>query len=128
MLQKNSTLAIIDNSGAKFGRCIHIYNGYRKRYARMGDMVLLSLTKVKPGKKIGKTELKKGMVFKGVVVRTKVSIKYNSNKRILFKQNGAVLISAKNKFAGLRIFGPVLHEFRYTKYLRLTSIAAGVVK
>lgn len=134
MIQKNTVLSVIDNSGAQRARCIHVYNGYRKRYAKIGDLILVSLLGVRKKqktihqKKQGKQELTKGSVCKAVVVQTKTGKFFNNGKQITFQQNGAVLLNNKNKYQGTRIFGAVPQFLRFTKFLRLTTMSSGVIR
>lgn len=134
MIQKNTVLAVVDNSGAQRARCIHVYGGYRKRYANIGDLILVSLISVRKKetsynqKKQGKQELTKGMVCKGVVVRTKTGLSFKNGKKISFKQHGIVLLNNKNKYHATRVFGVIPHSLRYTKFLRLTTMASAVVR
>jgi large subunit ribosomal protein L14 len=134
MIQKNTVLPVIDNSGAQRARCIHVYDGYRKRYANIGDLILVSLISVRKKeatfnqKKQGKQELTKGMVCKAVVVRTKKGTFLRNGKHVSFKQHGIVLLNNKNKYHATRVFGVIPHFLRYTKFLRLTTMASGVIK
>lgn len=137
MLQKGSKVLIIDNSGAKFGLCIHVYEGYKRRYANIKSKILLTIKEIKHVKAKGtkkrqtlkpRLKLKKGMVLKGIVVETKIGIKKYSGDKTIFTRNTAVLLSEKKKFLGTRLFTPVSVIFRKTKYSRLMFMGRGFIR
>ena len=127
MIQKFSVVRVIDNSGSKKAKCIHLYKGFRRRYAKIGDMIKVTLlnAKVKKHKKI---KLKKGQLIKAVVVQTKYGRKDYSGNSHSFKENGIALISERKKFIGTKLYVPVLRSFRSTKYARLTNIGRSILK
>jgi large subunit ribosomal protein L14 len=126
MIHKGTYLNIVDNSGGKLGSCIHIYGGYRKRYASIGDVILVSIKSIKR-RTSEQAKIKKGDVLKALVVNTKCinsTISGFSNK---FFTNSIILLNEQNKQVGTRIFVPLLKLFRGTKYLKLLSISNGVL-
>jgi len=127
MIQKGTYLNVIDNSGAKEVCCIHVLNGYRKRYAVVGDVVVVSIKSLRI-KRRSHAKVKKGEVLKALVVRTKTSLKSYSLEQLNFLENSAILLSKQDKLLGTRVFGSVPNIFRYTKFLRIISLASGFIK
>jgi large subunit ribosomal protein L14 len=127
MIQKGTYLNIIDNSGAKEVCCIHVLKGYRKRYAVSGDTVVVSIKSLRL-KRRSHAKIKKGEVLKALIVRTKSNIKTYSSEELSFLENSAILLSKQDKLLGTRIFGSVPSFFRYTKFLRIISLASGFIK
>lgn len=127
MIQKGSYLRVIDNSGAKKACCIHVLGGYRKRYAKTGDIIVASIKSLR-SKRRDTSKVKKGDIIKALIVKTKVYRPSYSQECIAYIENAVVLLNNQYKLLGTRIFGPVQKEFRYTKYLRILSIAAGTIK
>lgn len=133
MIQKFSVVNVVDNSGAQLARCIHLYGGYRQRYGKVGDRILVSILSMKKSKKQRKSRnrekeiINKGSVVKGVLVRTKkVKIK-NVLSKFYFNENSIVLINEKNKFLSSRVFGGVMSLLRKTRFLRVTTMSGGVI-
>jgi len=127
MIQKGTYLNVIDNSGAKEVCCIHVLNGYRKRYAAIGDTIVVSIKSLRI-KRRSHAKIKKGEVLKALIVRTKTNIKNYSLEQLSFLENSAILLSRQDKLLGTRIFGSVPSCFRYTKFLRIVSLASGFIK
>ena len=127
MIQKGTYLNVIDNSGAKDVCCIQVLKGYRKRYATIGDIIIVSIKSLRL-KRRSLSKIKKGEVSKALVVRTKVSKNSYSFESSNFFENSVVLLNRQNKLLGTRIFGVVPKYFRYTKFLRIVSLASGFVK
>ena len=125
MIQKGSKLNVIDNSGARFVCCIHVPRGYRRRYAFIGDSIIVSVKRLRNKRKLF-SKVKKGEVIKALIVRTKNSLKSYSAENLGFKENSVVLFNKQNKLIGTRLFGIIPLTFRYTKYLKLVSLAAGL--
>ena len=121
MIQQESRLSVADNSGAKEVLCIRVLGGSRKRYASIGDKIVVS---VKSAIQAG--EAKKGMVTKAVVVRTKKEIRRPDGSYIRFDDNAVVLLNNLNEVRGTRIFGPVARELR-EKYMKIVSLAPEVL-
>ncbi len=122
MIQQESRLSVADNSGAKEVLCIRVLGGTRKRYARIGDQIVVSVKDAVPGGNI-----KKGTVSKAVVVRTKKHTRRQDGSYICFDDNAVVLLSATDEIRGTRIFGPVARELREKQYMKIVSLAPEVL-
>ena len=122
MIQQESNLVVADNSGAKKIRCIKVLGGSRRRYARVGDVVVVSVKAAIPGGGV-----KKGDVSKAVVVRTRKELRRNDGSYIRFDENAAVLLDQNNEPRGTRIFGPVARELREKKFMKIISLAPEVL-
>ncbi|GAB6045555.1 50S ribosomal protein L14 [Caminibacter profundus] len=122
MIQPFTRLKVADNSGAKEIMCIKVLGGSKRRYARVGDIIVASVKKALPNGKI-----KKGQVVKAVVVRTKKEIHRENGSLIRFDDNAAVIIDAKKEPIGTRIFGPIAREVRYEGFQKITSLAPEVL-
>lgn len=118
MIQQQSYLKVADNTGAKEIMCIRVLGGTRRRYARIGDVVVASVKKAAPGGVV-----KKGDVVKAVVVRTVNATRRSDGTYIRFDENAAVLIKDDKNPRGTRIFGPVARELRDKDYLKILSLA-----
>jgi len=121
MIQQESRLSVADNSGAKQVLCIRVLGGSKRRYASVGDMIVVSVKAAAPG------GLKKGTVTKAVVVRTKKEIRRKDGSYIRFDDNAVVLLNAADEPRGTRIFGPVARELRDRDYMRIVSLAPEVL-
>ena len=121
MIQQESRLAVADNSGAKEVLCIRVLGGSKKRYATVGDTIIVSVKSALPS-----GEAKKGTVSKAVVVRTKKEIRRSDGSYIRFDDNAVVLLNNLNEVRGTRIFGPVARELR-DKYMKIVSLAPEVL-
>lgn len=122
MVQLTTELKVADNSGAKKIMCFTVLGGSKKRYARLGDIIVASVKEALPNGAI-----KKGEVVKAVVVRTKKEVRRPDGSYIKFDENAAVLIDAQNNPRGTRIFGPVARELRDKNYLKIISLAPEVI-
>jgi len=122
MIQQMTELEVADNSGAKRLRCIKVLGGSKRRYASIGDIIVVSIKEAIPRSKV-----KKGDVKKAVVVRTKKEIKRSDGSTIKFDENSAVLINEQGEPIGTRIFGPVARELRAKKYVKIISLAPEVL-
>jgi large subunit ribosomal protein L14 len=122
MIQARATLDVADNSGAKMVQCIKVIGGSRRRYAGLGDVIVVSIKEAIAGSKV-----KKGDTAKAVVVRTRKQYSRNDGSLIRFDTNSAVLIDAKGEPVGTRIFGPVARELRGKKFMKIISLAPEVV-
>ena len=122
MIQQESRLKVADNSGAKEICCIRVLGGSRKRYARIGDIVVASVKKAVP-----QGTIKKGQVIKAVVVRTKKELSRPDGSRIKFDDNAAVIIGPDRNPIGTRVFGPVGRELRDSKFMKIVSLAPEVL-
>jgi len=122
MIQAESRLTVADNSGAKVLYCIKVLGGSKRRYAGVGDIVVVSVKEAIPNAKV-----KKGDVMKAVVVRTKKEIRRTDGSYIRFDDNSAVLISGNKEPIGTRIFGPVARELRAKRFMKIISLAPEVL-
>ncbi|MBI3179196.1 MAG: 50S ribosomal protein L14 [Deltaproteobacteria bacterium] len=122
MIQMQSELEAADNSGAKKLICIKVLGGSRRRYASIGDVVVVSIREALPNAKV-----KKGDVSRAVIVRTAKEIARADGSYIRFDNNSAVLITAQNEPVGTRIFGPVARELRSKKFMKIVSLAPEVL-
>ena len=122
MIQQTSVLDVADNSGAKKVYCIKVLGGSRRRYASIGDVIIVSIREAIPGSKV-----KKGEVARAVIVRTKKEIARTDGSFIRFDGNSAVLINKENEPIGTRIFGPVARELRAKKFMKIISLAPEVI-
>jgi large subunit ribosomal protein L14 len=122
MIQQESRLAVADNSGAKEVLCIRVLGGSGRRYARVGDRIVVSVKSAIPGGNV-----KKGDVSRAVVVRTRKELRRTDGSYIRFDENAAVLLNAQGEPRGTRIFGPVARELREKQYMRIVSLAPEVI-
>ena len=122
MIQDRSILEVADNSGAKRVRCIKVLGGMRRRYARLGDIIVVSVQEAMP-----ESNVKKGAIAKAVVVRTKKEQRRADGSYIRFDQNAAVLINPQGEPVGTRIFGPVARELRRKEFMKIISLAPEVL-
>jgi len=121
MIQQESRLKVADNSGAKEVLCIRVLGGSKRRYASIGDTIVVTVKDSTPG------GLKKGTVTKAVVVRTKKEIRRKDGSYIRFDDNAVVLLDAADDPRGTRIFGPVARELREKDFMRIVSLAPEVL-
>lgn len=121
MIQQESRLGVADNSGAKEVLCIRVLGGTGRRYASVGDKIVVTVKSALPA-----SEVKKGTVSKAVVVRTKKEIRRSDGSYIRFDDNACVLLTNQDEIRGTRIFGPVARELR-DKYMKIVSLAPEVL-
>lgn len=124
MIQNQSILIIVDNSGAKSARCIKILGGFQRRYAYMGDTVVVTVQKIRSKNKF-RSKVKKGEVLRAVIVRTKFRKIKKDGSSFLFNLNAGVLINKQNKPIATRILGPVTKELKTNKNMKVASLSAG---
>jgi len=122
MIQMQSFLAAADNSGAKLLQCIKVLGGSKRKYASIGDIIVVSVKEAMP-----KAKVKKKDVMKAVIVRTKKEVTRPDGSRIRFDENAAVLINAAGEPVGTRIFGPVARELRAKRFMKIVSLAPEVL-
>lgn len=122
MIQAETRLTVADNSGAKVLYCIKVLGGTRRRYASIGDIVVVAVKEAIPNAKV-----KKGDILKAVVVRTKKEISRSDGSFIRFDDNSAVLINVHKEPIGTRIFGPVARELRVKGFMKIISLAPEVL-
>lgn len=122
MIQAESNLEVADNSGARRVQCIKVLGGSKRRYASVGDVIVVSVKEAIP-----RGRVKKGDVHRAVVVRTAKDIQRSDGQTIRFDSNAAVLINKTGEPIGTRIFGPVTRELRAKKYMKIISLAPEVL-
>ncbi|HJD56422.1 MAG TPA: 50S ribosomal protein L14 [Rickettsia endosymbiont of Pyrocoelia pectoralis] len=122
MIQMQSILEVADNSGAKKVMCIKVLGGSHHMIAKLGDVIVVSIKEAIPNGKV-----KKGDVYKGVIVRTKTGVVRADGSTIKFDKNALVLLNKQDEPIGTRVFGPVTRELRAKKYVRIMSLAEEVL-
>jgi large subunit ribosomal protein L14 len=122
MVQTTTTLDVADNSGAKKLMCIRVLGGTRRKYASVGDIIVVSVKEAIPNAKV-----KKGEVARAVIVRTKKEVSRQDGSYIRFDANSAVLVDKDNEPIGTRIFGPVARELRAKRFMKIISLAPEVL-
>ncbi len=122
MIQQETVLRVADNSGAKVVKCIKVLGGSKRRYASLGDIIVMSVKSAVPH-----TDIKKGTIHRGVVVRTKQAVRRNDGTYIRFGDNAVVLIDDLMEPRGTRIFGPIARELRERHFMKILSLAPEVV-
>ncbi|AKL97044.1 50S ribosomal protein L14 [Clostridium aceticum] len=122
MIQQESRLTVADNSGAKELLCIRVLGGTKRRYARIGDVIICAVKSATPGGVV-----KKGQVVRAVVVRTKAPVRRKDGFYIRFDENAAVVIKEDKQPMGTRIFGPVARELRDKEFMKIVSLAPEVL-
>ena len=122
MIQTQTRLTVADNSGAKQIQCFNIPGGTRRRYARVGDVIVASVKQAQPN-----SAVKKGEIVRAVIVRTTSVIKRTDGSTIRFDDNAAVLLGQEEMPRGTRIFGPVARELRERNFMRIVSLAPEVL-
>jgi len=122
MIQEHSKLTVADNSGAKVVQCFRVLGGTRRRYARVGDIIVVSVKDAIPGGTVKKRE-----VCKAVVVRTTQPTRRKDGSYIRFSDNAAVIINEQREPRGTRIFGPVARELREKQFMKIVSLAPEVL-
>ncbi len=122
MIQQESRLGVADNSGAKEVLCIRVLGGTKRRYASVGDTIMVTVKSA-----VSSSSLKKGTVSKAVVVRVKKEVRRKDGSYIRFEDNAAVLLNENDEPRGTRIFGPVARELRDKKFMKIVSLAPEVL-
>ena len=122
MIQAQTNLEVADNSGARRVQCIKVLGGSKRKYASVGDVIVVTVKEAIP-----RGRVKKGEVLRAVVVRTAKDIKRSDGSAIRFDKNAAVLINAQGEPVGTRIFGPVTRELRARRYMKIVSLAPEVL-
>ena len=122
MIQQETRLRVADNTGAKEILCFKVLGGSKRRYASIGDQVVITVKKALPGGMV-----KKGEVHRAVIVRTRKEVNRKDGSRIRFDENAAVLLNSAGEPRGTRIFGPVARELRDSGYMRIVSMAPEVL-
>ena len=122
MVQTTTTLDVADNSGAKKIMCIRVLGGTRRKYASLGDVIIVAIKEAIPNAKV-----KKGEIARAVIVRTKKEVSRPDGSYIRFDANSAVLVDKDNEPIGTRIFGPVARELRAKRFMKIVSLAPEVL-
>tara|TARA_Y100001960_G_C14175034_1_gene587334 strand:- start:49 stop:417 length:369 start_codon:yes stop_codon:yes gene_type:complete len=122
MIQQETKLKVADNTGAKSILCIKVLGGSGRKYARLGDLIIVTVKKAIPGGVV-----KKGDVSTAVIVRTKKEVRRKDGSYIRFDENAAVLLDGNKEPKGTRVFGPVARELREKKYMKILSLAPEVI-
>ena len=122
MIQVESRLTVCENSGAKEALCIRVLGGTRRRYASVGDIIVVSVKSVIPS-----SDMKKGAVSKALIVRTKKEVRRQDGSYIRFDDNACILLNNAGEMRGSRIFGPVARELRATEFTKVVSLAPEVL-
>jgi large subunit ribosomal protein L14 len=122
VVQPRSIITISDNTGARIARCVKVLGGSKKRYGRIGDIIVVSIRDAIPG-----ATVKKGDVAKAVLIRTKKEVRRKDGSYVKFDENAAVIIDEANEPKGTRIFGPVARELRDRKFMKIVSLAPEVI-
>ena len=122
MIQEETTLTVADNTGAKKVKCFRILGGTKRRYASLGDIVVVSVKSAIPN-----SNVKKGSIQRAVIVRTKKAVRRKDGSYIRFDDNAAVIIDERYEPRGTRIFGPVARELREREFMKIVSLAPEVL-
>lgn len=122
MIQQESRLNVADNSGAKEVLCIRVLGGTRKKYASIGDKIIVTVKSA-----LSSSNMKKGTVSRAVIVRTKKEVRRKDGSYIRFEDNAAVLLNNQDEPRGTRIFGPVARELREKQFMKIVSLAPEVI-
>tara|TARA_Y100001934_G_scaffold243470_1_gene300135 strand:- start:291 stop:659 length:369 start_codon:yes stop_codon:yes gene_type:complete len=122
MIQQETRLKVADNSGAKEVLCVKVLGGTRKKYAKLGDLIIVTVKKAIPGGVV-----KKGEVTKAVIVRTRKELRRKDGSYIRFDDNAAVLVNENREPQGTRVFGPVARELREKRFMKILSLAPEVI-
>jgi len=122
MIQSETRLTVADNSGAKEVLCLHVLGGTKRRYASVGDKIVVTVKSAIPT-----SQIKKGTVSKAVIVRTKKEVRRKDGSYIRFEDNAAVLLNPQDEPRGTRIFGPVARELREKQFMKIISLAPEVL-
>ena len=126
MIQSETLLRVTDNSGAKKVKCIKVLGGFRRKFANLGDLIVVSIQRVKQHKK-KKIKVKEGEVVHALVVRTKSRLIRQNSTQLQCQENSVVLITNKNKPIATRVLGPVPRELRHSKFMKVASLSAGFI-
>lgn len=127
MIQKGTYLTIVDNSGGKEACCIHVKNGFQRRYASIGDLIIVSIKSLRKKFKIN-SKIKKGEIYTALVVKTKTTKKNVFGNTNFFFENSIILLNKQNKLVGSRVFGALPTFFRKTSYSRILALSSGIIK
>lgn len=127
MIQVGTKLRVSDNSGGRYASCIKVLNGNKRRYAYIGDKIVVSVNSLRT-KRRSQSKVQKGKVMHGIIIRTKSVLKNKSGIQTNFMENAVVLINKQGKPLGSRVIGGVPRQIRYTRYMRIATLSAGLIK
>ena len=125
MIQKQTILKVNDNSGAKLVKCIKVLGGFKRNYAKLGDIIIVSVIELRNKSKFSSKVLK-GEVLKALIIRTKKKIKKKDGSSFFFSNNSVALLNKQKKPLATRIFGPIPKTLKRKKYIKLSSLAFGI--
>lgn len=126
MIQVGSYLKVVDNSGAKIVQCIHIITNYKSKYAKVGDLILVSIKKVRRNRR-DPEKISKGKIFKSLILHTKSITQNKHGGTFSFLSNTCILMTKQNKLIATRILHAVIKNFRFTKFMKILILATGVL-
>jgi large subunit ribosomal protein L14 len=126
MIQTGTFLNVLDNSGAKSVFCIKVLSGYKRRYAKLGDKIIVSIKRLRLKRRLT-SKVKKGEIYTALIIKTKIKKLYPYGDSLSLFENGVLLLNKQNKLIGTRIFGALPKIFRYTKYLKFSFLASGLI-
>lgn len=127
MIQIGTKIRVSDNSGARYVSCIKILSGSKRKYAKIGDKLVVSITMLR-AKRRAQSKVQKGKVAYGVLIRSKITDRSLKNTYVSHIENAIVLITQQGKPIGSRVIGSVPRQLRYTKYMRIATLASGILK
>jgi large subunit ribosomal protein L14 len=122
MVQVSTNLSVIDNSGVKSVQCIRVLGGHKKQIASLGELIVVAVKKTLP-----KTKVKKGQVRKAIVIKSRLPLFRKDGTKLLFDNNGTILLNEQNAPIGTRILGPVTQELRKTSFMKIVSLSKRVL-
>jgi large subunit ribosomal protein L14 len=126
MIQVQTLVNIVDNSGSKLGRCIKVVQGYKNRWSSCGELILVSIQKLRKKRKVN-PKVQKGEVVHAVVLRTKAKFRRATSNFVTFNENSVALLNKQFRPIGTRVLGPVPRELRATKFMKVASLSGGFV-
>lgn len=125
MVQTGTTVEVLDNSGAKYASCIKIITGFKKRYAKNGDIILVSIKEIRNIRRI-LIKVKKGEMYKALIIRSKTNQRLFSGEFLCLYENSVILLNKHFKMVGTRIFGSLPKLFRFTKFFKIIALSSGI--
>ena len=126
MIQQQTILKVADNSGAKTAKCIKLLGGFKRRFAFVGDTIIVSIQQLRNKSKTT-SKVQKGEVYKAIIIRTKTKIKRKDNIYTFFNENCISLLNKQNNLIATRVIGPVSKKLKGNKYQKFASISAGLI-
>ena len=126
MIQQQTILRVSDNSGAKTVKCIKVLGGFKKKHAKLGDIIVVSVQQLRnTSKKTSK--VLKGMIFKALIIKTKTKFKKKDGSFLKLQTNSVILLNKQGNLIGTRILGPVTKQLKKKKFMKLISLSAGLI-